>query len=235
MRISVVVATYNGISYLREQLDSILTNLSDEDEVVVSDDGSTDGTVELVREYMTRDARIRVLSGPGQGVKQNFAYGISQAQGAYIFLSDQDDIWMPDKVKRVMEEFKEHKAGLVVHDAVVMNGDCSEVLMDSFGEYRGQRAGVLSNLIKNKYIGCCMAFRRQLIPYILPIPDDIQMHDQWIGMWNDRKFHNTVFIKDKLLYYRRHDDNVSDFSRHTVIQMIGLRILFLKRFLRPNA
>lgn len=234
MRISVVVATYNGIKYLREQLDSILVNLSDEDEVVVSDDGSTDGTWKLIQEYMTMDARIRLVAGPGQGVKQNFAYGISQAQGDYIFLSDQDDIWLPDKVRRVMAVFEMQQAGLVVHDAVVMNGDCSEVLMESFGAYRGQGAGVISNLIKNKYIGCCMAFKRELVPYILPIPNDIQMHDQWIGMWNDRKFHNTVFTSDKLLYYRRHDDNVSDFGRHGVIQMIQLRLLFLKRFLIKN-
>lgn len=74
-----------------------------------------------------------------------------------------------------------------------------------------------------------MAFRRELVPYILPIPDDIQMHDQWIGVINDKHRGGCVFLKEPLLYYRRHDGNVSDFNKNTIPVMIKNRMRLLQR------
>lgn len=228
VRISVAVATYNGEKYIREQIDSILANLTPEDEMVISDDGSKDATLDILKEYEQGAIPVKVLQGPGKGIKQNIATAIRECQGQYIFLADQDDVWMPDKVERVMETLGKNGCRLVNHDAKVMNGTLTETIMPSFFAYRGSKPGFLNNLLKNRYMGCCMAFDRELQPYILPIPDEIEMHDQWIGMINDMRAGNSAFISDKLLLYRRHDKNVSDFSHGTVLQMIRKRMVLLR-------
>ena len=230
-RISVAMAVYNGEAYLKEQLESILQQLQKNDELVISDDGSTDCTLDIVRAYAATDKRIQILEGPGRGIKQNIANAIAHTSGAYIFLADQDDVWKPEKVARVLQEFQEKKCHVVVHDCIVTNENLQQVIYPSFFDYRGYGAGMWHNIWKNKYIGCCMAIRRELVPYILPVPDDIQMHDQWIGAVNDRHKGGCSFLKEQLLYYRRHKGTVSDFERNTIPVMIKNRIIFLRRLL----
>ncbi len=97
---SVCIATFNGGRYLREQLDSILSQLSAEDEVIISDDGSVDDTWDILTEYAEKDRRIKLFSGPRQGLIANFGYAIQQTKGELIFLADQDDVWLETKVKK---------------------------------------------------------------------------------------------------------------------------------------
>lgn len=227
IRISVAVASYNGEKYIREQMDSILKNLSKEDEIVVSDDGSTDGTWEILKEYQTGDIPVKIIKGPGRGIKQNINEALMHCRGTYIFLADQDDVWTEHKVETVMKYLGQNNCSMVCHDARVMNGDLSETVMPSFFAYRGSKPGFLNNLLKNRYMGCCMAFERSLLPYVLPIPEEIEMHDQWLGMIHDLREENSVFIPEKLLLYRRHDANVSDFSHGTIFQMIIRRLTLL--------
>ncbi len=228
-RISVAMAVYNGEKYLSAQLDSILPQLGGRDEVVISDDGSTDGTIALIESYMKKDGRILLRRGPGRGIKQNIANAIAHTKGEFIFLADQDDVWMPDKVRRVLDVFRKERCHLVVHDCIVTGADLKTVIYPSYFAYRGYGAGMLRNIWKNKFIGCCMAFHKSLTPYILPIPDDIQMHDQWIGFLNDKHHGGCVFLKEPLLYYRRHNGCVSDFGVNTVPVMIKNRLIFLYR------
>lgn len=230
-RVSVAMAVYNGETYVTDQLDSILQQLGEKDEVVVSDDGSTDHTPEIIRSYAAADRRIRFVNGPGLGIKQNIAHAIAQTKGVYIFLADQDDVWMPHKVERVLNEFQEKKCHVVIHDCIVTNADLQQVIYPSFFDYRGYGAGMWRNIWKNKYIGCCMAIRRELLPYILPIPDDIQMHDQWIGVINDKHRGGCGVLKEPLLYYRRHEHTVSDFHRNTVPVMMKNRLIFMYRLI----
>ncbi len=105
--ISVAMATYNGEKYIKEQLESILLQLENQDEVIVSDDGSTDHTLKIIESL--NDQRIKILKGPRNGVKQNFAHALSFCKGKYIFLSDQDDIWLENKVKHLLTCFEEKK------------------------------------------------------------------------------------------------------------------------------
>lgn len=230
-QVSVAMAVYNGEKYLKEQLDSILSQLGEKDEVVISDDGSTDHTAELIRTYCEADPRIRLLHGPGRGIKQNIANALQHVEGTYIFLSDQDDVWKPDKIRRVLAVFRERKCHVVVHDCIVTGPDLQQVLYPSFFAYRGFGNGALRNIWKNKYIGCCMAIHRDLLPLVLPIPDDIQMHDQWIGVINDMYKGGCVFLQEPLLFYRRHENNVSDFGTNTIPMMIRNRLRFIRRLM----
>lgn len=226
-RISVAMVSYQGAKYIEEQLDSILQALGAEDEVIVSDDGSTDGTREILTRYQAQDVRVRMIDGPRAGVKANVENALRACEGAYIFLADQDDIWMPEKVERVMAEFSNEKVGLVVHDAIVTDGACQEVILESFYSLKGSGSGVIKNIWRNTYIGCCMAFKRELLKETLPIPGYIEMHDQWIGVINDQLKFGTSFIPDKLIKYRRHGNNASGMSHYGVARMIRNRLCFV--------
>lgn len=231
-KISVAMPTYNGEKYIRDQIDSILVNLRQTDEVIISDDGSTDRTIAIVQEYQSKDGRVRLVEGPGQGIKKNVEHALKECGGEYIFLADQDDIWMPDKVQKVMEMFEKSMSHLILHDArVIQAEDLEKVLHPSFMELRGSGTGVWRNIVKNSYIGCCMAFRAELKELILPIPGDIEMHDQWIGIWNDRYYRDTVFIREPLIYYRRHGENNSQMTHYGIKKMLRNRIVFCWRFL----
>lgn len=236
-RISVALAAYNGEKYIREQMDSVLRNLSPQDEIVVSDDGSTDATLRIVKSYQGGEIPVRLLGGPGKGIKQNIGTALAACRGQYIFLADQDDVWTDDKVERVMAHLGKNGCRLVCHDAKVMNASLTKVKMPSFFAYRGSKPGFWNNLLKNRYMGCCMAFDAGLLSVVLPIPDEIEMHDQWIGLLNDWGGTKSTFLKEKLLYYRRHEANVSDFSHGTVWEMfrkraVLLRALFCRKILR---
>ncbi len=233
-RISVAMVSYQGAKYIKEQLESILVTLGPEDEIIISDDGSTDGTREIISKYQAQDNRIRMIDGPKSGVKANVENALRACHGEYIFLADQDDIWMPEKVERVMAAFEEKKVGLVVHDAIVTDGACKEVILDSFYSLKGSGAGVAKNIWRNTYIGCCMAFKRDLLKEVLPIPSYIEMHDQWIGVINDKQKRGTCFLSDKLLKYRRHGNNASGMSHYGVVRMIKNRICFLWALFRSG-
>ena len=227
--ISVAMATYNGESYIKEQLESIICQLDKNDEIVISDDGSTDKTVTIIKSF--KDKRIKLINGPKKGVKQNFANAISNCSGKYIFLSDQDDIWEKNKVNVVINKMEQEKASCIVHDCIVFDSDSKETIYDSFFQYRNSGNGIIKNIWKNTYIGCCMAFDRKMTKYILPIPNNIEMHDQWIGILCE-KYGKSVFINDKLIKYRRHSNNVSEMKHYPLSKMIKNRFLFIKEYLR---
>ncbi len=228
IRISVALVSYNGVKYLRQQLDSILCQLGEQDELIVSDDGSTDGTVSLLEEYQSRDSRIRLLTGPRQGIKKNVEHALYHARGLYIFLADQDDIWLEGKVERVLWAFRHQGAAVIVHDAKVFAGeDSSDICMDSFYAFRSSGGGVIKNIIKNSYIGCCMAVRHDLLEQVLPIPAQIEMHDQWIGVLADIYAGKSYFLPEPLLLYRRHGGNNSSMEHYGLWRMLRNRIVFV--------
>ena len=226
IRVSVAMATYNGEKYIKEQIESILCQLKGEDELVISDDGSNDETISIINEYMREDKRIKLLSGPRSGVKQNFANAIENTKGKYIFLSDQDDVWMSNKIERVLKYFIKEDFSLIVHNAEIVNENLKKNLK-SFFEYRKSGAGVIKNIYKNTYIGCCMAFDSKIKKDILPIPDNIEMHDQWIGIINDKKYKKSFFLNEQLIKYRRHENNVSQMKPYGWIRRIKNRMILI--------
>lgn len=225
-KISVAMATYNGEKYIKDQIDSILKNLNENDELIISDDGSLDSTRKIIDLY--NDKRIKLIDGPKKGVKQNFANAIQNTTGKYIFLADQDDIWIDNKVKIVVDTFKKNNSTLVIHDAQVFDNENKKILYQSFFKYRNSGPGIIKNIYKNTYIGCCMAFDSKIKEKILPIPDDIEMHDQWIGILNDIYYNKAIFIEDKLIKYRRHSNNVSQMKHYSVITMLRNRMKLIK-------
>ena len=203
MKLSVALAAYNGEAYIEEQLTSILQNLREGDEVVVSDDGSTDRTREIVRNLAKEDGRVKLIDGPCCGLIKNFENALAACDGDILFLSDQDDVWHKDKVEAVLACFEETGATLVLHDAQMTDNE-QHVLTPSFFAFRGSRAGYMKNLWKNSYIGCCMAFKKELLSIALPFDDRIPMHDQWLGLLAEKRG-TVAFLPKVLLDYRRHE------------------------------
>ena len=229
--ISICIATYNGARYIAEQLASILKQLSAEDEVVVSDDGSTDGTLDIVRSF--NDRRIRIVDGPQRhSPTLNFEWALRNAKGEYIFLADQDDVWLEGKVRRCVEE-------LQMCDCVVSDARVTDSLLNTTSESLFQlmhvRRGRLSNLLwRNGYTGCCMAFKRKVLSKALPFPTNIPMHDIWIG--NVAAFCGRLhFINDRLLLFRRHDATASyngKGSSYSIWQKLKFRWYTLKNIVK---
>lgn len=222
--ISVCMATYNGESFIKEQINSILPQLDSNDELLISDDGSTDQTISLINSY--KDDRIKIINGPQKGLIKNFESAIKKSRGEIIFLADQDDVWMPDKVNKMSSHLKNYD--LVVSDCRVTDNNLNQI-HESFFVLRGSRSGLTKNLIKNSYLGCCIAFRRNLLKKALPFPENIPMHDWWLGLVAEA-YYNSCFIKEPLLLYRRHGNNnspTSEKSKTGIMQMIHWRITLL--------
>lgn len=227
MKISVAMAYYNGGEYIEEQLESILSQLSPEDEVIVSVDGASDGSDVFLAQWAKRDGRIRLLEGPGMGVVRNFENAITHCSGDIIFLSDQDDIWMENKVRKVLKAFRDPEIMAVLHNGALMDGQGNFTGGKTLFELRASRSGLIKNLLKNSYIGCCMAFRRELVQVILPIPEEMYMHDYWIGTAAEL-CGKVGLLRETLIGYRRHDSNVTEMSHGSVGFMVKKRIGMVK-------
>ena len=202
--VSVCLACYNGEKYIKEQISSILSQLGDDDELVISDDGSEDDTIEIVNSF--HDYRIKVFANKDEhGFVGNFNNALCKANGDIIFLCDQDDIWLKDKVYRVSAYLERYD--LVVHDANIVDG---EGRLKGYTYYSTMHSGTgfLMNLWKTRFLGCCMAFRRSVLDACLPIPKNVVAHDYWIGMYSVLCF-KVKFVPDVLISYRRHGENVS--------------------------
>ena len=221
--ISVCIATYNGERFFREQIDSILRQLSSDDEIIVSDDGSTDDTISSINSI--DDKRIIIIEGPRKhSPTPNFECAIKEAKGDYIFLADQDDVWKPNKVEVCMKWLQEYDC--VVSDAEVTDSNLNPLYPSLYAIMQVRQGRIYNTIWKNGYTGCCMAFRRNVLNASMPFPKDIPMHDIWIGNVAAYKY-NVKFISDKLVLFRRHEDTIScngKGSRFSLWQQLKFRI-----------
>lgn len=204
--ISVCIATYNGGKYIKDQISSILQQIDRKDEIIVSDDGSTDDTIKIIENLHA--GNIHILYNKGEhGYTPNFENAISHAKGEYIFLSDQDDIWEDNKVDICLEHLKQYD--FVVSDASIINTN-GDHIKDSFCKERRSKFGLTNNLIRFSYLGCCIAFKKNILKKALPFPKNHKLctHDNWLTIVA-LTYYKGCFIDLPLIRYRRHQDNVS--------------------------
>lgn len=225
--ISVVLAAYKGEKYIAAQVESILSQLGEDDELIISDDYPEGETYNSISGIIENDRRVRYIRGKGQGVIKNFEHLIENAKGDFIFLSDQDDVWIQDKVQALMREF-DKGADVVMHNADIVDGELNPTGDTAFS-LNGAGTGIVKNILKNSYQGSCMAFRADLKKFILPFPENLPMHDQWIGLMGEK--HGKVSLIDKsYLLYRRHGENVSG-NGSTLLQKIKWRAAIISAIL----
>ena len=225
--ISVCIASYNGERFIREQIDSILRQLSSDDEIIVSDDGSTDDTISIINSI--DDKRIRIIEGPRKhSPTLNFECAMKEAKGDYIFLADQDDVWKSNKVEVCMKWLQKYDC--VVSDAEVTDSNLNTLYPSLYAIMQVRQGRIYNTIWKNGYTGCCMAFRRNVLNASLPFPKNIPMHDIWIGNVAAYKY-NMKFIPDKLIMFRRHNETIScngKGSKYSIWQQIKFRWSVIK-------
>jgi len=217
----IILASFNGVDFLAEQLDSLIAQSETRWTLLIHDDGSLDDTLGIIQEYSRGDQRIQVMATVGivpSSALGNFSALLVSAfeQGAqHVFFCDQDDVWDSDKLKMVLEQLKQLEGTkgepcLVHHDLEVVD-ESLETIADSFidlmqlqpsDEHSPQRL-----ISRNEVTGCAMACNRALLEIALPISDQAVMHDWWLAL-SAAYFGRLKFVPDKLVKYRQHGENL---------------------------
>ena len=229
--VSVCMAVYNGEKYIKAQLDSILSQIDKNDECIISDDGSNDNTISIISNI--NDPRIKLIRNNGKhGARSNTINALKHSKGDIIFLSDQDDVWLPGKYHIMLKALR--KFDLVHCDSVVTD-DRLSILHSSFFLYYNNGPGIVKNMIKSTYFGSHMAFKRKVLLRALPFPDTVEIgHDLWLGLVAELANMKVKFINQKLMLYRRHSDafcgQLSGSSR-SLLKKVNGRIIMLKYIL----
>jgi GT2 family glycosyltransferase len=222
-RISICMATYNGEKFVAQQLQTILSQLEPGDEIVISDDSSTDGTLKVIESF--GDNRIRLFAGQSfRSPTYNLENALRQSRGDVIFLSDQDDEWVEGWVETALAELR--NVNLVVCNSYMIDAEGHTLDRNVDSARIGiRRPGLFYNLRQNGYIGCCCAFRREVLDVALPFPARLPWHDWWIGLVAE-VFFDTKFIQTKFIRYRRHGSNASltgEKSKSTLREKVSMR------------
>ncbi len=226
--VSVAIASFNGEKYIKEQLASVMSQTRKPDEVIISDDNSTDATVAHCESFK-KAAPFRVdifINEKNVGVTRNFENALRKCRGDIVFLCDQDDVWFPNKIETIKDLFNSKSEVLAIsNDAII----CDENLTAT--KYTTIRQNLAIGRSESAVIsGCCSAFRREFLEIALPIPQAAEAHDNWLnGLAN--LLSARVICGDALQYYRRHGNNESHdlssraerLSSLSLIKQYGLR------------
>ncbi|MEQ8362517.1 MAG: glycosyltransferase [Cyclobacteriaceae bacterium] len=227
--ISVCMAVKDGGLFIEEQIQSILPQLGVNDELIVSDDHSFDATINIVNSFA--DKRVKIITNPGDGIVDNFENAIKHSCGDKIFLADQDDVWVKDKIEKMSMHLD--RFNVVICDCIIVDRHLNPE-PNSFFEVNKSSKGLIKNIIRNSYMGCCMAFNRTVLNKILPFPRDIAMHDLWIGLVAEIHY-SVYFLPEQLVLYRRHSANASSSpskSSRSIKTKVTTRLHLVKNLLR---
>lgn len=194
VKVEILIATYNGEKYLPAQLDSILSQTYQDFRILIRDDGSTDSTPNIIETYKKQyPSKIQLIPQNNglPGLIQNFSTLISSSTAPYLMLSDQDDVWLPVKVERMLnclkqvEETAPPTTPILVHsDLIVVDSELNEIAK-SFWRYIGinpHRNSFSNILVQNVVTGCASMFNRALANLSTPIPNEAMMHDWWLAL-----------------------------------------------------
>ena len=236
MSVSIALCTYNGAPYLSELLQSLAEQDPGPCELVVCDDGSTDATVSILNEFKElAPFPVNVYTNPNNlGVVKNFEKALSLCSGDYIALCDQDDVWAPEKLKRLTGCLhacggSDMKGPVLVHSGLELVDNSLQGTGRSYMEDQGlelpRKEQYRTLLVQNYIPGCSMLFSADLLTQALPFPDTAVMHDWWLALL--ASLAGTIcYDEHRTVLYRQHKGNVvgsgSRFSLNTVLSMIAL-------------
>ena len=202
--VSIAMATYNGKKFLKEQLDSIYGQTYENLEVIVTDDCSTDGTLEILDEYSKKFGLKYFANEKNVGPIKNFEKVMSLCNGRYIALADQDDIWFPEKIETLVNNIGSYS--LICSDAHLIDQN-GNTIAKSFMKHSGipARSGKPFNiLLYNNFVtGCTTLLKKELLQKALPIPKKDIFHDWWLALVS-LKMDGIKYLDIPLIYFRQH-------------------------------
>lgn len=212
-KVDILLATYNGEKYIREQIDSILNQTYKEFRLLISDDGSTDGTRDILNEYKAKDDRIEIfMQEENLGVVKNFEFLLKKVEAKYYMFSDQDDIWKDEKIEKSLNKIEEG-FDLVYSDLEVVDENLN-VTYESYWKLKGiykkiKKYNNFESLYLNNFItGCTVISKKELIDSFMPLPNisKFVLHDYWISLIISQNG-KIAYIEEPLIKYRQHKNN----------------------------
>lgn len=213
-QIDILMATYNGETYVKEQIESILQQTHTNFRLIISDDASTDNTKKILREFEQKDDRIKVYyQEENMGYVKNFEFLLKKVENELYALADQDDIWLPNKIEKSLANMKENDSDLVFCDLILID-EKGDKIADSFWKNKKLNKKIKKDkkcegLRLNNYItGCTILSKKEFLPYILPIPKNSKylIHDYWIAIVVSLKG-KISYLKEPYVKYRQHESN----------------------------
>lgn len=212
-KVDILLATYNGEKYLREQIDSILNQTHTEFRLLISDDGSTDLTKTILEEYKNKDSRIEIFFQENNlGVVKNFEFLLGKVESKYYMFSDQDDIWKETKIEKSLNRIEEG-FDLVYSDLEVVDENLN-VTYSSYWKLKGiynkiKKYNNFESLYLNNFItGCTIISKKELINSFMPLPNTSKfvLHDYWISLIISQNG-KIAYVEEPLIKYRQHKNN----------------------------
>ena len=213
-KVDILLATYNGEKYLKEQIDSILGQTYSDFRLLISDDGSTDDTRKILEEYKNKDSRIQVFFQESNlGVVKNFEFLLKKVESKYYMFSDQDDIWKTEKIEKSLNKIQSDNCDLVYSDLEVVDEDLN-VTFESYWKLKGiynkiKKYNNFESLYLNNFVtGCTIISKKELIDTYLPLPNTSKyvLHDYWISLILSQNG-KIDYIEEPLIKYRQHKNN----------------------------
>lgn len=226
--IDILLSTYNGEKYLREQIESIIRQTETNWNIVIRDDGSTDNTVQIITDYANRypgKIQLSPSSGYNVGVIKSFEMLLSESENQYIMFCDQDDIWLPNKISISLAalQLQERKNSLhtpiLIHTDLTVIDENKNIIDESFWHYANIRPSVLNRNLKflsicNSATGCTIMMNKACKSVVLPYPPTILMHDSWMA---SAVCQNGIIqsIPTPTIMYRQHGSNTLGANKYT--------------------
>lgn len=205
--VSIITPCFNAENSISETIESVINQTYTNWELIIIDDCSNDKSLDIIQNYAKKDDRIRYFKtdSPSGSPSIPRNIGLDNANGDYIFLSDQDDIWHPERIALMSKALETHP---IVYAPFTMI-DENEHEITTNQKYPHITGNLFRDLITQPYFGCCMAFRRSLLNVALPFPKGTITHDNWIGLLAEILGAKIHILETPLLYYRIHSNNVS--------------------------
>lgn len=207
--VSVVMAVYNGELYLKEQLESISNLTYNNIELIISDDGSDDSTLKIIKEFQQKFPLKLIINKGKKGVNGNFYNALKHATGDYIALCDQDDIWLPNKIEILLEHIDDYD---IIHSSVELidkmgQKHSNKLLVKEYTQDHTDKTDFIDFITIGWMLGCTSLIRRELVEKAMPFPDDIFFHDWWMTFVSLKEGNGIKFINTPTIKYRQHTTN----------------------------
>lgn len=206
MKVSIAMATYNGEKFLNDQLKSFLNQTRQPDELVISDDNSSDSTIELLNVFKESSPfKVKILtSKENVGYTKNFEKALNNVTGDLVFLSDQDDVWFKNKIEKMIQISKENSdIFLFVNDTEITKEDLVPT-----GTTKMNQTKIIGSSINSMVMGACTLIRLEFMHFCLPFPEGFKGHDNWLHDCANI-FNVKMTIPEVLQFYRIHSFNTS--------------------------
>lgn len=249
-KISILISTFNGKKYIKEQLDSIFNQTYKNIEIIVRDDGSSDNTIEILKSYNIKTIDTKINLGAMGSFEELLKYALQNSNSDYFMFCDQDDVWDTKKVEKTLAKMEEMEKEfgnipLLVHTDLEVVDEKLNTINSSFMNFQkiNPRISKFHNLlIQNTITGCTVMINRKLAQMCLPIPDGAIMHDWWIGLIATQ-FGKIGYLNESTIKYRQHTSNTigaKGFDTTFVLKSISKKVslcgnisqakAFLKKF-----